>query len=631
MDGKYQFPGRPHTFPGESLRGYMKRVAELLRAEYVTPLLSIAGFDGDATLLNSRADTGSLATALEMTQETLDSMRYKEAADDRGGSILGHSLPRYCIRQDNMHVCRSCLAEAPYHRLVWDLSFVTVCEIHGEPLIDSCPHCQSKLGWNKPGITVCADCGLSIAHHGSRQGNDRVGAALSRILAAARAGSGSGLLADLPQPGSSLKLHDLLNLLVFLGRLRAGADGRDLRPGRTMTYEGIANLLTDGLDALDSWPASFEAFLEDAWVRRQSSSGAMGSFGHIYRRLLREPSDGWGAFGREAFIRFLARHHEIPVMPGKTIGLRVLELRGFLTVDQVRKRLGLKSDQFRALKRSPLWTAAEPVQIGPVTYLRNEAVGQLEWKLASALTMAQLGEMIGIRTKAQLRKIAARGCFRSASPDLCLDGRASYFDRTDVESFMFEIERLDDAGANLGRTTSFNEVSRMACSRGMTLGDVIAFMREGILEPVGKRGSDGIRAVRFDRLSAVRVLDRQAAARLGSVSMREAADAIGVSLMVAYQLAKKGFLTTASGEHPALGLRVDRAELARFVAEFVSAEALTAELGVEIGEVRALLSKRGRRIIDFRGAEVYRRSQLSFLHQAGDEMRVRLVPDRNAA
>jgi hypothetical protein len=308
-----------------------------------------------------------------------------------------------------------------------------------------------------------------------------------------------------------------------------------------------------------------------------------------------------------------------------------LELRGYLTVDQVRKRLGLKPDQFRALKKSTLWAAADPVEIGAVVYLQNGSVQQLELKLASAVTMAQLGEMIGIRTKAQLRKIAARRCFQPASPEICLDGRSSYFDRGDVEAFMSEIENLDDTGADVGRTVSFNEASRMACSRGMTIGDVIHFMRDGTLAPVGRRRGVGIRAVRFDRALAARVLDQQAAARLGSVSMREAANAIGVSLMVAYKLAENGLLKTGPGERPALGLRVSPEELGRFLAEFVSAATLATELGMQIDRVRDLLANGVKRIITFRGAEVYRRSELSpFLGRFGRGF-IRSAPRRNAA
>jgi hypothetical protein len=381
-----------------------------------------------------------------------------------------------------------------------------------------------------------------------------------------------------------------------------------------MNNSDVAHLFADALDVLDSWPGSFEALLERNWARRAKTDDSMGSFGHIYRRVLREPAQSWGAFARDAFVKFLTDHAEIPVSPGKVLGSRVLEARGFLTLDQARRRLNLKLDQFRALRLSPLWRAAKPIEIGSAVYLRLEAADQLKQKLASAVTMAELGEMLGIRVRHSVRRIAAHGCFLAASPGLCLDGRASYFDRADVEAFVDGLAHLKEAHKH-ERSIPFLEAVRMAGTRGMTAGHVVSLMRKGEIGPVWRRGKGGIHAIRFDKFSVARALDRETASRLGSVSMREAADEIGVSLMTAYQLVKSALLAPANhpGETSKLGLRVARSELDRFQTDFVSAKALASGLALQLDDLRKLLAKGTKRVFEFRDNEFYRRSDVARL------------------
>jgi hypothetical protein len=130
--------------PGESLRGYMKRIAVLYRATSINPLLAVCGVEATAAEIGHLSELGRLADALAMPSDMLDAMRFKPASA-RFGSIKGQSIESIFVRHDAMHVCGSCLAEGPYHRLIWDLAFVIACPKHGETLLSRCTKCGANL------------------------------------------------------------------------------------------------------------------------------------------------------------------------------------------------------------------------------------------------------------------------------------------------------------------------------------------------------------------------------------------------------------------------------------------------------------------------------------------------------
>lgn len=68
-----------------------------------------------------------------------------------------------------MQLCPRCLADdaEPYFRRRWRLAFVTVCEIHGNMLIDRCPTCISPIIYHRCGldfesIALCSACGHDL-------------------------------------------------------------------------------------------------------------------------------------------------------------------------------------------------------------------------------------------------------------------------------------------------------------------------------------------------------------------------------------------------------------------------------------------------------------------------------------
>lgn len=59
--------------------------------------------------------------------------------------------------------CPQCLAEAAYHRSVWDISAYRACAFHGTRLISACSDCGHEIGWGHPDIDECHSCGRRVS------------------------------------------------------------------------------------------------------------------------------------------------------------------------------------------------------------------------------------------------------------------------------------------------------------------------------------------------------------------------------------------------------------------------------------------------------------------------------------
>ncbi len=174
-----RWPVRPLLEDGESFSSWFARTAwanglrpgDLYRA--VEP-----GQDRDPGDLDRYADDDLLdrvAEAADIDPEKLRQTTFRRWS----GSVFGeddgvHKLPwlhptgrqngKRCYGQQ---VCPQCLAVPgiPYLRLMWRLSFVTVCPMHGNLLVDRCPACNEPINIlrqdSHEGI-ACWACGYDL-------------------------------------------------------------------------------------------------------------------------------------------------------------------------------------------------------------------------------------------------------------------------------------------------------------------------------------------------------------------------------------------------------------------------------------------------------------------------------------
>jgi hypothetical protein len=370
-----------------------------------------------------------------------------------------------------------------------------------------------------------------------------------------------------PVVAQSLPYDVLIGLLLFLGRLRMTLSGVQLKPGRMISDLQTADALARGLVVLEDWPQAFDALMLDQASRGSPDSGLKGAFGHVYRRILREPDCSWGALLRSAFAEFLIRHPEISCLPANSFCRDVLVRRGwgYISMEQARRLLGLRGGEFRGLQLSTQWAAIEKVGIGTAWYVSEASVIALKAKLDDVVTLAELGQMIGIRHKLTLGKICEAEVFERAPEAAYLDGRAIAFSKSAAQTFLQRLSGGLDLRPASADLIDFNKAVRKAAVRGLDVADIMRLLWSGRLVPVARQEGVGLQAILFDEAPLAEALDELIARKLGSISIRTAAIECGMSIPGMYRLLKreKISLHQPAGVRKGVGLRIDRKELSR--------------------------------------------------------------------
>ena len=172
-----RLPLRDQPRPGESINGYIARMADQNRLDRAKWVADVAGFKfpqvcyGDEEIERLAIATGQEFETLRPIAPGLS----VNTALGKTSSLLGHEVPTDCLVRVGRRVCPLCLIEAPDHQITWTLRFVRFCTKHGCRLIKACPACGEDLDWRVGAPDVCR-CGHELYYHpakGTISGADR--------------------------------------------------------------------------------------------------------------------------------------------------------------------------------------------------------------------------------------------------------------------------------------------------------------------------------------------------------------------------------------------------------------------------------------------------------------------------
>jgi len=137
-------PLRRLCFPSAS-RWASKRLSKAVRAD-----LPIVSFDALAVLAACPVEALRATTVLHVAEKF-----GRAGGADRLAQFFGGSLA------PSLRWCPRCLAERPYHSLLWRFPWLTGCPEHGVRLLERCGHCGSAIPViaSLPRIGVCRACG----------------------------------------------------------------------------------------------------------------------------------------------------------------------------------------------------------------------------------------------------------------------------------------------------------------------------------------------------------------------------------------------------------------------------------------------------------------------------------------
>lgn len=605
---KYLFPLRPKTFPGESLRGYLKRLAEVSGLDSVRHLDAVCQQPHER--MHRLNDMGELAEMLALDAAELETMRFKRVKDDKG-YFRGCLIPAAFINFKSMRCCPQCLLEAPYHRNAWDLAFVHVCPIHATHLIDRCPGCEKPLSWERPSVIACGNCGQHLGRREAVDGDQNVALATKRLLSVIGGVDGVNEAPSVPAIMSGLSFWQLIDFTLFLGRMSTALSGAVSKRGKAFADSRMDDILVQGLSVADQWPAAFHELME----RQIDSCGRKGSITRQLGQVSRAASDtgtGWGEIIRKELVEFLVPRPEVPLRSNNDLGKEVLQRRGLCTLKEAQAMFNVDLKRFNSIRKSPAWKrvldAAYHSEFLPIAMI-EEIVRELD----GVMSLIEVGRAIGIVHKDKLKVIADADVFERVADKGHFDHRTLHFCRRDIMAFVDQLRHVPLQLEPNYKWVAFKTLVALGTQRGLNLGDVIGLMRNGSLVPVSRTAEKGLSGLLFDRGEAIKLFDERAANATGSMSLREAAERLGILEREAYQMARDGALKAVKthGKANLRGQRVTAEAIHAFDQQFVSARKWAREKGMDLRTARQMIVDTvGREARLLPRTEVYHRSSL---------------------
>lgn len=309
-----RLPERVPPLLGESLRGYLMRVAENNNLSGADRLLrdSVGGSRLPITTRRAliladycRCDIPEFFQLFGIENRSPDGMRQWQLA----GEVISKD---YFLRPGKPSLCPDCLREERYLRGQWEITMYIACPSHDCMLLTDCPSCKKAISPHRANLDAC-NCGFQFCEVDCPQATPEaawVAALINRFLS----GDSKTTSHSIKSVGSistrnrlaALSLDSLFKSFWFFGHyidaIVPMAVGRS-RPDA----HGVMQMLRKTIAMLDTWPESFLDVLTRRAQRIDPSRSSHPEKGLAPLRnyLESELSDENLAFIRVAYDRFI--------------------------------------------------------------------------------------------------------------------------------------------------------------------------------------------------------------------------------------------------------------------------------------------------------------------------------------
>lgn len=262
-------------YPDESLVGFLFRLARRRRLSTIRPLMSASGIV-NLTTQPSGQQLRALAEVASLEVGQLEAITYGPP-NPAIGLFRGIPLPSNVFDargNAQRRVCPDCLREGPYHRAIWDLTFISVCPVHRKVLMDTCRRCGQPLRWLGSDLTRCGhadegDLSKAVAECVS-EADVRATRAVHGLLGEERYAADAEKVRALP-PFRDLADNHIVEFLYRLGLEAIGSRPKIFSTEQTGELAWSAHLaLNRGLEVAEQWPDGFFEALDN--MRRRSAS-----------------------------------------------------------------------------------------------------------------------------------------------------------------------------------------------------------------------------------------------------------------------------------------------------------------------------------------------------------------------
>ena len=334
-----KFAVRPRPNPGESLPGYLMRVAHA----------------------NGFASTRQLHSCLcDRSQGALEELcaRLCLDADERSrlfGVLPGHwnhdEVPLGLAATDFNQTCKRwcplCLREGSSLQGIWTLKLSCVCAHHGVWLHDACPRCDEVCGWTGTQYARCG-CQADLS-----QGQAELAELPILLISQQLCGVAS---IDSAFAWSDLHPAAMHRLVRCLGSF--GASVRPAHPGQIANAHRLPvarALVASTAHLLQDWPENLHRLMRVLQPSVPQSFSVRRTFAPLYRVLYDDLSDSCYQFLRDAFEDYLHQHWwGLVCRRNKRMGEASQTAHPRLTIPQATKEANAPSSVVRHLVQASL-------------------------------------------------------------------------------------------------------------------------------------------------------------------------------------------------------------------------------------------------------------------------------------
>jgi hypothetical protein len=542
----WRFPVRPQPYADESIAGYLARVAHANGYESIQSLKNAALRKGAGWL-------AMLAKGLRLPGHKL--------------TALNGSQPKF--NHHYVRWCPECLVEQPYLRAAWTKTLSCLCIKHRSWLHDTCYVCGERQTQRRADFERCR-CGARLSGAVPSAAPDSVLKVQAAIQSERMHEPSAESIPDLSAYGWD-------RLIRYLGQFEPGIE--PTRPGQIAglyRLEVASRLLMSVAELLTDWPSQFEALLVARQRVSARSASIQKTYGLLYRTIYKDLAEAEFQFLRDAFEDHLNRRW------WGTINRRNRRLRETtinahpkLTLKQIARESKLQPALIRTfVRRSQIKSEGVRFPSGRTTQTVSSDQVDLLRKLGSdLLDLRQAAKCLGL-SRERVRMLIDAGVLTLAvDPELqrALPWRIQ---SRSVESLLGRIV----VGRDIDDGTSLRTVLKTWRLKPDEFVALVQAIREGHLIAYHAYGSSGtLGDSLLSRGTAHAWLTKRRTAEGQSISVDQAATALGLKQEVTYQLVRRGLI---SAQHvPQAGFRVCLESLQRFQLDYVSLSELSARSG----------------------------------------------------
>ena len=280
---------RPPAFFDESPRSYLIRLSEANGYPNSQPLIQLLG-EVPQYVVTSGWDYGSLKSVLGSAAALPEGFGYRRSGMQvrECAQLMGHQIHTRHLGLKKSRICVQCVKELGYVPIASDLKAFLACQKHGLMLLKTCPSCDSRIQFRRPGLLVCT-CGANLGEAEQEVAPVSL-TAMSEILdAILRRTSENVVLAyELGMPVEQLLKLDLGVLLKVIVGMASAIKSMSEWLGVRRHFSQLVEAIPDAATALTQWPHRFHGLCK-AWQERPDKhyvdNGFRDNFNWLFTRL----------------------------------------------------------------------------------------------------------------------------------------------------------------------------------------------------------------------------------------------------------------------------------------------------------------------------------------------------------